>query len=52
MLTDVLKRRIAEACVLVQHGELKGRGVLVPGQLVLTAAHNILYLLEEKYPGR
>ena len=42
MLADALKCRIAAACVTVGAGDALGRGVLVGGQLILTAAHNII----------
>src|SRR5262245_19452650 len=46
MLPDAMKQRIAEACVTVHMGEGFGRGVLVGGQLILTAAHNMLCALD------
>src|SRR5262245_44270470 len=48
MLTEELKRRIAEACVTIAYQDLRGQGVLVGGQLILTAAHNVLYLLDQQ----
>jgi len=50
MLSEAIKRRIADACVTVGSGDVKGRGVLVGAQLVLTAAHNIVYYLDETAP--
>jgi len=49
MLSDAQRHMVENACVTLHHGELRGQGVLVGGQFILTAAHNVLYLLEQKY---
>jgi hypothetical protein len=47
MLSDALRNRIAAACVTVVKGdEGTGRGVLVAGRLILTAAHCVMYTTE------
>ena len=44
MLSEQLKQSIAQACVtIVKPDGGRGRGVLVPGNLVLTAAHCVTY---------
>jgi len=44
MLSEQLKHSIAQACVtIVKPDGGRGRGVLVPGNLVLTAAHCVTY---------
>jgi hypothetical protein len=50
MLSLPLQRHIADACVTVRIGENFGRGVLVSGQLILTAAHNVIAALEHRAP--
>ena len=51
MLTDTIKKQIADATVtLIAKGEPNGRGVLVAGGMILTAAHCIEYSAEEM-PG-
>jgi hypothetical protein len=47
MLSDAMKQRIAEACVSLPMDPGFGRGVLVGGQLIVTAAHNVLIQLEQ-----
>jgi hypothetical protein len=39
MLSEARKRIIEDACVTIRKGDDRGRGVLVPGQSVVTAAH-------------
>jgi Trypsin-like peptidase domain len=47
MLSEAIKRRIEAACVtFITPGGPGGRGFLVPGQLVLTAAHCVTYSAE------
>jgi S1-C subfamily serine protease len=41
MLSEQMRRAIVQACVTIPN--LGGRGVLVPGNLVLTAAHCVAY---------
>jgi hypothetical protein len=44
MLSEQMQRAIAQACVtIVKPDGARGRGVLVPGQMVLTAAHCVTY---------
>jgi hypothetical protein len=50
MLSDALKHQIAEACVTVPTGTGFGRGVLVGGQLLLTAAHVVIPALAHVSP--
>ena len=50
MLADALQSRIADACVTVVAGDGFGRGVLVGGQLILTAAHTIIDALAPRSP--
>jgi hypothetical protein len=46
MLSEATKRMIENACVTVRKGEGHGRGFLVEGHLVLTAAHCVNYETE------
>jgi len=52
VLSEIQQRRIEQASVTVwiRAREAMGRGVLVGGQLILTAAHNIIHALEERSP--
>ena len=50
MVPTPLLHHIADACVTVRIGENFGRGVLVSGQLILTAAHNVIAALEHRSP--
>jgi len=49
MLSDIQRHIVENACVTVHYGDCREQGVLVGGQLILTAAHNVLYVLEQKY---
>jgi Trypsin-like peptidase domain len=47
MLSEQQRRAIAHACVtIIRSDGGRGRGVLVPGNLVLTAAHCVTYSIE------
>ena len=47
MLPEQLQSSIARACVtVVKHDGGRGRGVLVPGNIILTAAHCVAYTTE------
>ena len=48
MVSDAQRQRIAAACVTVRIGDNFGRGVLVSGQLILTAAHNVIAALADR----
>ena len=50
MLSETQQRLIEQASVTVwiREREAMGRGVLVSGQLILTAAHNVIYAIEER----
>ena len=50
MLSETQKRLIEQASVTVwiRAREARGRGVLVGGQLILTAAHNVISAIEER----
>jgi V8-like Glu-specific endopeptidase len=51
MLSEQRQKRIAQACItIVKPNGARGRGVLVPGQLVLTAAHCVTYSTEDAAP--
>lgn len=46
MLSAQLQQHIANACVTISTPEGPGRGVLIPGAFILTAAHCVEYLLD------